>query len=159
MFVRKLTIWFLVFVTSGLVGLSVPSEVYGGCNSICIQREMKESIERMVRQIKRGEVSTTETKSPRKDVYAATINDYIYVLSHLINNDNSGTTLRVTRFDPSANSWANGVKSEYTCSSCRFGFTELNSKLYIFGGNLGKYNSNYIFTRIIEYDYTQDQFN
>jgi hypothetical protein len=51
MFVRRLTIWFLVFVTSGLVGLSVPSEVYGECNSICIQREMKESIGRMVRQI------------------------------------------------------------------------------------------------------------
>ena len=63
MFVRRLTIWFLVFVTSGLVGLSVPSEVYGECNSICIQREMKESIGRMVRQIKRGEVSQTSRKT------------------------------------------------------------------------------------------------
>ena len=62
MFVRRLTIWFLVFVTSGLVGLSVPSEVYGECNSICIQREMKESIGRMVRQIK-GEVSQTSRKT------------------------------------------------------------------------------------------------
>ena len=64
MFVRRLTVWFLVFVTSGLVGLSVPSEVYGECNSICIQREMKESIGRMVRQIKRGEVSQTSRKTP-----------------------------------------------------------------------------------------------
>ena len=65
MFVRRLTIWFLVFVTSGLVGLSVPSEVYGECNSICIQREMKESIGRMVRQIK-GEVSQTSRKTSSK---------------------------------------------------------------------------------------------
>ena len=66
MFVRRLTIWFLVFVTSGLMGLSVPSEVYGGCNSFCLQREMKESLERMVRQIKSGEVSQTSRKTSSK---------------------------------------------------------------------------------------------
>jgi len=66
MFVRRLTIWFLVFVTSGLVGLTIPSEVYGGCNSFCLQREMKESLERMVRQIKSGEVSQTSRKTSSK---------------------------------------------------------------------------------------------
>ena len=46
MFVRRLTIWFLVFVTSGLVGLSSPVPVQGAglfpCNTeVCVSRQVR----------------------------------------------------------------------------------------------------------------------
>ena len=61
MFVRRLTIWFLVFVTSGLVGLSGPIPVQGSelypCNSqTCASRQIRSYKRKLQRLQQRREL-------------------------------------------------------------------------------------------------------
>ena len=67
MFVHRLTVWFLVILTSGLVGLSIPSEVYGRsfypCStSVCVSRESQKNITRITTTKKRNSQGKTSSE-------------------------------------------------------------------------------------------------
>jgi hypothetical protein len=67
MFVRRLTIWFLVFVTSGVVGLAVPKTGYGLeiCTSLkCVDRGRRkvEGVERKKKALLNPRKQTTSSR-------------------------------------------------------------------------------------------------
>ena len=69
MFVHRLTIWFLVILTSGLVGLSTPtqiqgSELYYPCNTdICVSRQIRSYKSKLRRMDQRRKLDK-QKKSP-----------------------------------------------------------------------------------------------
>ena len=70
MFVRRLTIWFLVFVTSGVVGLAVPKTGYGLeiCTSLkCVDRGRRkvEGVERKKKALLNPRKQTTSSRRSR----------------------------------------------------------------------------------------------